>query len=62
MEVSVPFYKDVLGLEIIFGGEGSPDDDFDHPRVLERHPIRPHVLYRMNRASWERAERVRGEK
>ena len=30
----------------------SPDDDFDHPRVPEGHRIRPHVLYRINRAAW----------
>ena len=24
-----------------------PDDDFDHPRVPEGHPLRPHVLYRI---------------
>jgi len=26
-----------------------PADDFDHPRVPERHPLRPHVLYRIGR-------------
>jgi hypothetical protein len=24
----------------------SPTDDFDHPLVTERHPLRRHVLYR----------------
>jgi len=27
-----------------------PADDFDHPRLPEGHPIRPHVLYRLPRA------------
>lgn len=26
-----------------------PADDFDHPRVPEGHPLRPHVLYRLKR-------------
>ncbi len=28
-----------------------PADDFDHPRVPEGHPLRPHVLYRARRAA-----------
>jgi RimJ/RimL family protein N-acetyltransferase len=27
----------------------SPDDDFDHPRITEGHPLRRHVLYRQAR-------------
>lgn len=26
-----------------------PDGDFDHPRLPEDHPLRPHVLYRLRR-------------
>jgi RimJ/RimL family protein N-acetyltransferase len=26
-----------------------PPDDFDHPRIAEGHPLRPHVLYRLRR-------------
>jgi RimJ/RimL family protein N-acetyltransferase len=29
-------------------------DDFDHPRVSEGHPMRRHVLYRLDRASFRR--------
>lgn len=29
--------------------------DFDHPRVPEGHPMRRHVLYRLDRASFRRA-------
>lgn len=29
-----------------------PADDFDNPTVPEGHPMRPHVLYRLRRASW----------
>jgi RimJ/RimL family protein N-acetyltransferase len=28
-----------------------PADDFDHPRVAEGHPLRPHVLYRISRTT-----------
>jgi ribosomal-protein-alanine N-acetyltransferase len=28
-----------------------PRDDFDHPGLPEGHPLRPHVLYRIRRAS-----------
>jgi hypothetical protein len=24
-----------------------PADDFDHPKIPEGHPLRPHVLYRI---------------
>jgi ribosomal-protein-alanine N-acetyltransferase len=27
-----------------------PADDFDHPRLPEGHPVRPHVLYRIRQA------------
>jgi RimJ/RimL family protein N-acetyltransferase len=27
----------------------SPSDDFDHPRLPQGHPLRPHVLYRKQR-------------
>lgn len=27
-------------------------DDFDHPNLPEGHPLRPHVLYRINRKQW----------
>jgi RimJ/RimL family protein N-acetyltransferase len=27
-------------------------DDFEHPRVPEGHPLRPHVLYRMDATRW----------
>jgi RimJ/RimL family protein N-acetyltransferase len=29
-----------------------PDDDFDHPRLPAGHPLRRHVLYRLNRSVW----------
>jgi RimJ/RimL family protein N-acetyltransferase len=30
-----------------------PADDFEHPRVPEGHPLRPHVLYRISRTTSE---------
>jgi len=27
----------------------APEDDFDHPKLPEGHPLRPHVLYRISR-------------
>jgi len=27
----------------------APQDDFDHPKLPEGHPLRPHVLYRISR-------------
>ena len=32
----------------------SEADDFDHPAYLGDNRVRPHVLYRMSRAAWER--------
>ncbi len=29
-------------------------DDFDHPKLPEGHPLRRHVLYRLNKTDWER--------
>lgn len=34
------------------GMQRNPDDDFDHPRVAEGHPLRRHVLYRLSAARW----------
>ncbi len=30
-----------------------PRDDFDHPRLPPGHPMRRHVLYRLERSRWE---------
>lgn len=34
------------------GMRRSPVDDFDNPNVPEGSPIRPHVLYRLDRGTW----------
>jgi len=30
-----------------------PKDDFDHPKLPEGHPLRKHVLYRINQQQWQ---------
>lgn len=30
----------------------NPGDDFDHPKLPEGHPLRKHVLYRLNQEEW----------
>ncbi len=35
------------------GMHHDPKDDFDHPKLSEDHPLRRHVLYRMNRSEWK---------
>jgi len=41
------------------GMRRAPSDDFEHPRLPAGHPLRLHVLYRMQRAEWPAAA-VRG--
>ncbi|MHC8943596.1 GNAT family N-acetyltransferase [Advenella incenata] len=31
-------------------------DDFEHPALVEGHPLRQHVLYRMTREDWQTSE------
>jgi len=34
------------------GMQNNPTDDFEHPNLPAGHPLRPHVLYRINRQQW----------
>ncbi|MEN0106262.1 MAG: GNAT family N-acetyltransferase [Pseudomonas sp.] len=34
------------------GMQRDPADDFQHPKLPADHPLRPHVLYRIDRAAW----------
>ena len=36
------------------GMHHDPQDNFDHPKIPEGHPLRRHVLYRLNRIEWEK--------
>ena len=31
-------------------------DDFDHPLLAQGHPLRPHMLYRLRRTTWDRTD------
>jgi RimJ/RimL family protein N-acetyltransferase len=35
------------------GMRRNPTDDFERTTIPEGNPLRPHVLYRLNRADWE---------
>ena len=37
----------------------SIDDDFDHPRLPDGHPLKRHVLYRITRAEWQERASIR---
>jgi len=42
------------------GMRRDPTDDFEHPHIPEGHPLRPHVLYRIDTATWaQKAEASR---
>ncbi|VHO04206.1 GNAT family N-acetyltransferase [Candidatus Rhabdochlamydia sp. T3358] len=36
------------------GMSRDPKDDFDHPKLAEGHPLRRHVLYRLQANEWKR--------
>lgn len=38
-----------------------PDDDFDHPRVPDGHPLQRHVLYRMTTDRWQTVRGTAGD-
>jgi RimJ/RimL family protein N-acetyltransferase len=61
--VSFTFVGNVRSRRVMekLGMARSPEDDFDHPRLEESHPLRRHVLYRLNRAKWD-GEEVKSEK
>lgn len=33
-----------------------PEEDFDHPKIAEGHPLRRHVLYRLKKTMWQQQE------
>jgi RimJ/RimL family protein N-acetyltransferase len=61
--VSFTFVGNVRSRRVMekLGMTRSPEDDFDHPRLEESHPLRRHVLYRLNRVKWD-GEEVKSEK
>ena len=40
------------------GMKRSPADDFEHPTLPESHPLRSHVLYRLNRHEWQSNQQI----
>jgi 3-dehydroquinate dehydratase/shikimate dehydrogenase len=38
------------------GMQHNPEDDFDHPKLSEGHPLRKHVLYRLKKEKWQKMQ------
>lgn len=36
------------------GMQYNPQDDFDHPRISAGHPLKRHVLYRLEKSKWQK--------
>ncbi len=53
---TVPANRPSWGLMRRLGME--PDGAFEHPRLPEGHPLRPHLLYRARRDDWRRRARA----
>ncbi|MBF8780015.1 GNAT family N-acetyltransferase [Pseudomonas fulva] len=49
-ELNLPSQKVMQAIGMLQDTAGS----FEHPRLPVGHPLRPHVLYRIDRARWER--------
>lgn len=48
-ESNLPSHKVMQAI----GMQADPDSNFEHPRIPPGHPLRPHVLYRINRTQWQ---------
>jgi RimJ/RimL family protein N-acetyltransferase len=48
----VPLNKRSIGVMERIGMSRDPADDFDHPKLSAGHPLRRHVLYRIDRNEW----------
>lgn len=49
---TVPLNRRSIGVMERIGMSRDPGDDFDHPKLSAGHPLRRHVLYRINRGEW----------
>lgn len=49
---TTPLNRRSWGLMVRLGMARDPADDFEHPRLPEGHPLRPHLLYRLSRQAW----------
>lgn len=54
--VSFTILKNIRSRHVMekIGMHHDPKDDFAHPKLSEGHPLRKHVLYRLNKTDWER--------
>lgn len=52
VSMAVPANQSSLAVMRRLGMTCSPADDFLHPLLPEKHPLRPHVLYRLRRSQW----------
>ncbi|MCY1431801.1 Acetyltransferase (GNAT) domain protein [compost metagenome] len=50
---TVPANLPSQGLMRRLGMQRDQNGDFEHPRLPEGHPLRPHVLYRLSRTQWQ---------
>ncbi len=50
---TVPANRPSWGLMERLGMHRDPADDFEHPGLPAGHPLRPHLLYRLDRADWQ---------
>jgi len=52
--VSITFIKNRRSRKVMekIGLHHHPGDDFDHPRLIENHPLKRHVLYRLKAQEW----------
>jgi RimJ/RimL family protein N-acetyltransferase len=57
---TVPLNERSIGVMKRIGMSRDAADDFDHPNMSPGDPLRRHVLYRMDRADWERMYVPRG--
>lgn len=49
---TVPLNRRSIGVMERIGMSRDPADDFDHPKLPAGHPLRRHVLYRIDRNEW----------
>lgn len=50
--ITVPQNLRSRGVMKKLGMRHDPKDDFENPGIVEGHPLRPHVLYRLKRNGW----------
>ncbi len=53
---TVPLNKRSIGVMERIGMTRDRGGDFEHPNLAPAHPLRPHVLYRLNRSDWLRRQ------